>query len=144
VKPPVLYRIAAVLLVIFAIAHAAGFRQSDPAWEAGAVVGLMRSHHFGVQGFSRTYWDFFVAAGLTVDVFFLFAAVVAWQLSAIPATTLATLRGITWAFAVAFAAMTALSWRYLFYPPIVFSAVVTLCAATAAWRAAKPNVAGWP
>lgn len=41
----------------------------------------MRSIHFDVQGFSRTYWDFFVAAGFSVGVFYLFAA--AW-LSARP------------------------------------------------------------
>ena len=33
-----------------------------------------------VQGFSRTDWDLFVAAGFSVGVFFLFAAILAWQL----------------------------------------------------------------
>jgi hypothetical protein len=140
VKPSVLYRIASVLLVIFAFAHSAGFRQSDPAWGAQAVVGSMQSVHFTVQGFSRTYWDFFVAAGLTVDVFFLFAAVVAWQLSSLPAAALASLRPIAWALALAFAAMTALSWTYLFIPPLVMSAVLAACLAAAAWRSGKPDL----
>ena len=40
----------------------------------------MRSIHFDVQGFNRTYWDFFVAAGFSVGVLYLFAAILAWQL----------------------------------------------------------------
>jgi len=45
----------------------------------------MRSIHFDVQGFNRTYWDLFVAAGFSVGVFYLFTAVLAWQLGGLPA-----------------------------------------------------------
>lgn len=48
----------------------------------------MRSIHFDVQGFNRTYWDLFVAAGFSVGVFYLFAAILAWQLGGLPAATL--------------------------------------------------------
>jgi hypothetical protein len=51
------YRIAAVLLLFFAVGHTLGFRQSDPSWGVDALLGSMRSIHFDVQGFSRTYWD---------------------------------------------------------------------------------------
>jgi hypothetical protein len=57
------YRIAAVLLLLFATGHTLGFRQSDPKWGVDAVVGSMRSIHSDVLGFNRTLWDFFVAAG---------------------------------------------------------------------------------
>jgi len=40
----------------------------------------MRSIHFEVQGFNRAYWDLFVAAGFSIGVFYLFAAILAWQL----------------------------------------------------------------
>ena len=56
----------------------------------------MRSIHFEVQGFNRTYWDLFVAAGLSVGLFYLFAAILAWQLGGLPAETLARMRGIAW------------------------------------------------
>ena len=98
----------------------------------------MRSIHFNVQGFNRTYWDFFVAAGFTVGVFYLFAAILAWQLSGLPAETLALMRGTAWAFALCFAAITVLSWRYLFILPIVFSFLITVCLIAAAWLSAKP------
>ena len=56
------YRIAAVLLLLFALGHTLGFRQSDPKWGVDALLGSMRSIRFDVQGFRRTYWDLFVAA----------------------------------------------------------------------------------
>ena len=56
----------------------------------------MRSSHFDVQGFSRTYLDLFLAAGFSVGVFYLFAAVLAWQLGRLPAETLARLRITAW------------------------------------------------
>ena len=64
------YRIAAVLLLLFAVGHTLGFRQSDPKWGVDALLGSMRSIHFDVQGFNRTYWDLFVAAGFSVGVFY--------------------------------------------------------------------------
>lgn len=79
-KASLFYRIAAVLLLLFAVGHTVGFRQSDPTWGVDTLLGSMRSIHFEVQGFSRTYWDLFVAAGFSVGVLYLFAAVLAWQL----------------------------------------------------------------
>jgi hypothetical protein len=131
------YRIAAVLLLLFAVGHTLGFRQSDPRWGIDALLGSMRSIHFDVQGFNRTYWDIFLAAGFSVGVFYLFAAILAWQLGALPAETLARMRGTAWAFALCFAAITAVSWRYLFLLPIAFSFVITACLAAAAWLSAK-------
>ena len=136
-KASMFYRIAAVLLLLFAAGHTLGFRQSDPQWGVDALLGSMRSIHFDVQGFNRTYWDLFVAAGFSVGVFYLFAAILAWQLGGLPAANLALMRGTAWAFALCFAAITVVSWRYLFALPIVFSVVITLCLTAAAWLSAK-------
>jgi hypothetical protein len=132
------YRIAAVLLLLFAAGHTLGFRQSDPTWGVDALLGSMRSIHFEVQGFNRSYWDLFLAAGFSVGVFYVFAAILAWQLGGLPAETLALMRGIAWAFALCFAAITVVSWRYLFILPIASSGVITLCLTAAAWLSAKP------
>src|SRR3977135_3391702 len=136
-KAFMLYRIEEFLLLLFAAGHTLGFRQSDPKWGVDALLGSMRSIHFDVQGFNRTYWDLFVAAGLSVGVFFLFAAILAWQLGGLPAATLALMRGTAWAFALCFAAITVVSWRYLFLIPIAFSIVITLCLTAAAWLSAR-------
>jgi hypothetical protein len=136
-KASMFYRTAAVLLLLFALGHTLGFRQSDPAWGVDELLGAMRSIHFDVQGFSRTYWDLFEAAGFCVGVFYFFAAILAWQLGGLPAATLALMRGTAWAFALCFAAITVVSWRYLFVLPIVFSTVITLCLIAAAWLSEK-------
>jgi hypothetical protein len=137
VKASTLYRIASVLLVLFAVGHTFGFRQSDPTWGVDALLQSMRSIHFNVQGFSRTYWDLFVAAGLSVGVFYLFAATLAWQLGGLPAPTLALMRGTRWTFALCFFVITVVSWSRLFTIPIVFSLVITACLISAAWLAGK-------
>ena len=136
-KASTVYRVAGIFLLLFAVGHTLGFRQSDPRWDVDALLGSMRSIHFQVQGFNRTYWDLFVASGLSVGVFYLFAAILAWQLGGLPAETLAAMRGIAWAFALCFAAITVVSWRYLFILPIVFSVVITVCLIAAAWLSSK-------
>jgi hypothetical protein len=138
-KASAFYRIAAVLMLLFDVGHTVGFRQSDPKWGVDTLISSMRSIHFDCQGFSRTYWDFYVGFGLFVTVLLLFAAVLAWQLSGLPAGTLALMRGTAWALALCFLAVTILSWRYFFIVPLVFSIVITVCLIAAAWLSAKPH-----
>jgi len=132
-KARVFYRIAAVLLLLFTLGHTLGFRQSDPRWGVDALLASMRSIHFDLQGFHRSYWDFYLGAGFSVGVFFLFSALLAWQLGSLPADTLGRLRGIAWTFAFCFAGITLVSLKYLFAAPIAFSILVTACLTLAAW-----------
>ena len=135
-----LYRIASVLLLLFAIGHTLGFRQTFPEWRVGSLIDSMRSIHFDVQGFSRSYWDFFSAFGFFFSVFLLFAAVLAWQLGGLPAEIFARMRGTAWALALCFVAVTALCFRYAFTAPIVFSTAITICLIAAACLPAKKPV----
>lgn len=137
-KASTLYRIAAVLIVLFAIGHTVGFLQHDPSWGLDALLASMKSIHFNIQGFNRSYWDFFVGFGLFVTVFLLFAAALAWQLGGVAAETLARLRPVAWAFALCFVAITVLSWRYFFAIPLVLSFLIAACLILAAWLTAKP------
>ena len=139
-KASVPYRIASVLLVLFALGHTFGFRQNNPAWGVDTVLGTMRSIHFDAQGFNRTYWDFFSAFGLFFSVFLLFAAVLAWQLGGLPPEIVARMRRTAWALAICFAAVTALCVKYAFTAPIVFSTLITMCLIAAAWLSAKTPV----
>lgn len=136
-KASLFYRIAAVLLVLFAIAHTLGFRQSDPAWNVGPLLASMQSLHFDVLGSSRTYWDLFVAAGFTVGVFYLFAGALAWQLGSVPAATLSSMKMTSWGFVLCFAGVTVLSFKYLFILPVMFSFTITSCLTAAAWLSAR-------
>jgi len=137
-KASLLYRIASVLLLFFAIGHTLGFRQTNPEWGVSSLIDSMRSIHFDAQGFNRTYWDFFSAFGLFFSVFLLFAAVLAWELGGLPAEIFA--RRTARALAICFAAVTALSLRYAFTTPIVFSTMITMCLIAAAWLSAKKPV----
>jgi hypothetical protein len=137
VKAPILYRISSVLLLLFAAAHTLEFRQTDPEWGVESLIGSMRSVRFDVQGFSRTYWDFYIGFGLFVSVFLVFAAVLAWQLGGLAPETLARMRGPAWALVICFAAVTILSWRYFFIAPVVSAIVITVCLTAAAWLSAK-------
>src|ERR1700683_2952730 len=136
-RASVFYRIAAVLLLLFDVGHTSGFPWSDPKW--GVDISSMQSTHFYVQGFSRTYWDFFVGFGLFVSVFLVFAAVLAWQLGSLAPETLALMRGPAWALVICFAAVTILTWRYFFIGPIVFAVLITVCLTAAACLSAKTS-----
>jgi hypothetical protein len=133
----IVYRISAVLLVLFAVGHTLGFSQADPKWGLDALLASMRSIRFDADGFARTWWDFYLATGYIAGLFYLFAAVLAWQLGGLPGTALARLRGATWGFALCFAAITVVSWLHLFLIPIAFSAAITLSLTLAAWLAAR-------
>jgi hypothetical protein len=133
-----LYRIAAILLLLFAAGHTFGFRQVDPKWGVDATVQSMKSIHFDANGSDRTYWDFFEGFGLFVTVLMVFAAVAAWQFAGLPAATLASMRMAAWGFAICFAAVAYLSWRYFFMIPVAFSLAIFLCLTAAAWLSAKP------
>jgi hypothetical protein len=126
-------------MVLFAAGHTFGFRQSDPAWGVDAVRASMQSVHFNVQGFNRTYWDFFVGFGLVSTVFLLFTAVLAWQLGGLPQETLAAMRGTVLALVLAFVAFTVICWRFVFLVPLVFSLLITASLLAAAWLSARAN-----
>jgi len=131
-----LYKVSAVLLILFAIGHTIGFRQVDPRWNADGVVSGMRSVSFEVQGFRRSYWDFYAGFGFFVSVLLVFAAILAWQLGSMPREALAAIPVVRWSFAICFVVTTALTWRYFFVAPGVFSSLVALGLVGAAWLGA--------
>src|SRR5229473_1580793 len=135
-SPALLYRIASVLLVLFAAGHTLGFRRVDPRWGLDTTIGALKATQFQVQGFTRSYWGFYTGFGLFVTVL-VFAGILAWQLGALPKDTLRSLRVVTWALALSLVAVTFLSWRYFFIAPVVFSGVIAACLLLAAWRAAR-------
>lgn len=131
------YRTAAVLLLLFAIGHTFSFSLVDSRWGLDAMLQQMRTIRFGIGGIERTYWDFYLGSGLTVGVLYLFSAVLAWQLGSLRPETLKELRLASWAFALAYVGVAAVSFLHLFLIPIAFSLAVTACLAVGAWRAGK-------
>ena len=138
-RASLLYRIASVLLVLFAIGHTLGFRRTDPRWGVDALVSSLRAASFEVQGFRRSYWDFFVGFGLFVTVFLLFAAVLSWQLGGMTGETLSLIPAVTWGLAICLLAITVLAWAYFFVAPGIFSTLITLCLIAAAALSRRPG-----
>ena len=134
---PILYRISAVLLLIFAAGHTFGFYRIDANAETDAVVRSMMSVQFDILGSTRTYWDLYLGFGFVISSLILFSAAAAWQLSRIPLTVLAGLRGITWPFAIAFGAVTFLAWKFFFILPGVLCSAIVICLTAGAWTSSK-------
>ena len=138
-RTSILYRIAAVLILLFAIGHTLGFQKTDPKWGVDASLDSLRSIRFETQGFTRNYLDFFVGFGLFASVFLIFAAVLAWQLGGLSPQTLSSLRGCAWSLAACFLFLTFLCWRYFFAAPVIFSAIITVVLTTAASLISRPH-----
>jgi hypothetical protein len=131
--PSLLYRIASVLLVLYAAGHTFGFQHVDPRWGVDDLINRLRTTQFAVQGRQgRTYWGFILGFGYFCTVLMLFCALLAWQLGGLPPATLAAMPVITWGFALSFIAATIVTARYFFVAPITFSTLVTICLTLAA------------
>lgn len=130
VTPKILYRTAAVLLLLFAALHTVGFAQIDPSWGINEPIAKLRSITFVVQGQTRSYWDFYIGLGYSVSVWQVLAGLVAWELG----RTTAALPLLRWGLVGAMVATAWLSWRYFFPAPLLFSVLITGCLAWAAWR----------
>jgi hypothetical protein len=136
VNVSVLYRIGSVLLLLFAVGHTIGFRRVEPQWGVDAAIGALKATRFTVQGLSRTYWGFYTGFGLFVTVLLLLSAGLAWQLGGLPRDTLKAMPVVTWGLAVCYVVVTYLSWHYFFIAPGVFSGLIAVCFAAAAWSLA--------
>jgi hypothetical protein len=130
-----LYRVASVLLVVFALGHTIGFLSfRPPTAEANAVREAMNGVHFTIGHSSFSYGGFYVGFGLFVTVYLLFSAVLAWQFGTMARRGTALPAMLPWTFFGLQVATLGLSWQYFSLPPVVFSVVVAACVGAAAWR----------
>jgi hypothetical protein len=129
-----LYRIAAVVLVLFAAGHTFGFLNFRPSSAEGvAVYHAMNSVQFEIEGANYSYGNFYRGFGLTVTAYLLFSAFLAWHLGSIAASRPRTIRVLAWVFALVQLACLILSVLYFFLVPALFSSVVVICLVWAAW-----------
>lgn len=136
-----LYRIACVVLVVFAAGHTFGFLKFRPASAEGlAVHDAMNNVHIDIKGSSFTYGDFYTGFGLMVTAYLLFAAFLAWHLGTLAREQPMAIGALGWAFVAVQAVCVAVSLRYFFLLPSILSIVIVICLAWAAWLAgvAKP------
>jgi len=129
-----LYRTAAVVLVLFAAGHTAGFLTFRPSSTQGlAVWESMNSVHFEFAGSTYSYAGFYTGFGLTVTAYMLFSAFLAWQLGTLAARQPRAIGALAWGFAAVQLACLVLSVLYFFLVPILFSVAFVVCLLWAAW-----------
>ena len=122
------FRIAAVILVLFAAGHTYGFLAFRPTTAEGrAVWDAMNGVRFSEGGSTFSYGDFYTGFGLTISAFQLFEAWLAWRVGSM------VRRGIWDARAIALGLFGlqcvgfVLSLRYFAIGPAVLSAIAALC-----------------
>jgi hypothetical protein len=141
VTATLLYRIAAVLLLLFAAGHTLGFLNFRPSSPEGlAVYHSMSSVQFEFKGSNYSYAKFYIGFGLTVTAYLLFSAFLAWHLGTLAAAQPQAIVAIAWAFALVQLACLVLSVLYFFILPAIFSGVVVVCLAWAAWLLSRAGV----
>jgi hypothetical protein len=137
-KPTLLFRIAAVMFLLFAIGHTFGFLTFKPATEQGlAVRDAMNNVHFEAQGRIYSYGGFYRGFGLSATASMLFEAFLAWYLGSMAKRGSREVNAIGWAFFIQQLSGLVLSWLYFGVPPMILSAVVTALIGVATWQAAS-------
>jgi len=129
-----LYRIAAVVLLLFAAGHTFGFLKFKPPTAEGvAVRDAMDNVGFKLGSRNYTYGDFYRGFGHFCTAYLLFAAFLAWQLGALAKNSSQAIGPLGWAFFILQVASIVLSWKYFVPPPAIFSAVLSILTGWAAW-----------
>jgi hypothetical protein len=132
-KATLLYRIASVLLVVFAVGHTVGFLKFKPPTAQGvAVRDAMMNVHFQLRGAPYSYGGFYNGFGLFATIYLLFAAFLAWHLGGLAARAPQAIGTLGWMFFILQLASLALSWIYFLPPPAVLSALIAICIGWAA------------
>jgi len=130
-----LYRIAAAVLVLFAMGHTFGFLTFRPESADGlAVFNAMSSVHFDFNGAPRSYAEFYTGFGLMVTAYLLFCAILSWHLGSLAARQPKAIGVVAWAFVAVQLATLVFSVLYFFIVPAVLSAIIFVCLLWAAWQ----------
>jgi hypothetical protein len=131
-----LYRIAAVIFVVFAVGHTYGFLSLRPASAEGrAVFDAMNTVHFEVGGRSFTYGAFYRGFGLSCTASMILSAFLCWHLGALARSAPAAIGLLGWVFFAVQVVGVVLSALYFGPPPMVLSAAVTALVGVAAFLA---------
>jgi hypothetical protein len=131
-----LYRVSAVLFILFALGHTFGFLTlKPPTTEAIAVRDAMQNVHFQIRGVTLSYGGFYMGFGLTISAYLFFSSILAWHLSGLTVRQPEAIGILGWAFFALQLAGLALSWIYFAGGPVIFSGLMALCLGLAAFTA---------
>ncbi len=133
-----LYRMAAVLFVLFAVGHTYGFLSlRPPSAEGRAVYDAMNNVRFEVGGRSFTYGAFYRGFGLSCSASMILSAFLSWHLGALARSAPAAIGALGWVFFAVQVVGVVLSFLYFGPPPMVLSALVAAMVGVAALLAGR-------
>jgi hypothetical protein len=120
------YRLAAYVLVFYALGHTLGAVVATPQFgaESDSVVSMMKSVRVLAQGSEATWYGFYRGFGWFVTVFFVFSIVLAWFVGGKSGEFRAQLAPVTWSLFVSYVAGAVIAWIYFFMMPILFAIAV--------------------
>jgi hypothetical protein len=122
----ILFRIASIVFLLFALGHTFGFLSFKPPTAEGlAVQKAMSDVVFKVGASNLSYGGFYRGFGLSCTVSMLFLAILCWHLAALAAVHPRAIAGIAWSLFGVQVVGVALSVKYFGLPPAVFSAALT-------------------
>jgi hypothetical protein len=132
-------RIAAALMLLFAIGHTYGFLAFRPPTAEGlAVWNAMNDTHFTVGNATFSYGNFYIGFGLFITVFEIFSTWLTWLLASALQQAPHTVRSIITAMILLQLVSLVLSLRYFAAGPAILSSATTICLALAWLSLRKP------
>ncbi|WP_260734991.1 LIC_13387 family protein [Tunturiibacter lichenicola] len=121
-------RVAAGLMLLFAIGHTYGFWTFRPhAAEGRAVWDAMNGVNFSEAGSTFSYGGFYKGFGLSISATQLFIAWLTWMLASMAKRASNDARTIAWGLFAVQCVGFVLSLVYFAVPPAVLSALGALC-----------------
>lgn len=131
-----LFRITAVLFVLFAAGHTFGFLSfKAPTQEGMAVLESMNTVHFEVHRRIFSYGGWYRGFGLSATAAMLFEAFLAWYLGVMAERGAREVKVLGWGFFAWQMPAIALAWIYFGLLPIALSIVVAALIGLATWLA---------
>jgi hypothetical protein len=128
VKSVWLFRIAAIVLVLFGAGHTFGFLSFRPPNPEGlAVWEAMNRVRLPMGGNTFTYGGFYTAFGIDISLYLFFSAFLAWHLSGQARREPRTIGALGWAFVALQVGGLMLSWVYFGPVQVAFGAVLAIC-----------------
>ena len=137
-RPVPLIRTASILTLILFAGHTIGSPWTP--YQDGPAVALirgMKSLHFPIIGFSRSYWDFYQGFGLTISVMLLMFAAWLWQVAGVAKQRPEVAKPLLGTSLVGFSAIAILDGFYFFAIPLALSTAIAVSLALA-WASAGP------
>ncbi len=129
-----LYRIAGIVFIFFAVGHTFGFLSfRAPSVEGRNVYDAMNQVRFQVGSQTFTYGGWYRGFGLSATTAMLFWSYLCFHLAGLARYNPQAIGGLGWAFFAVQVAGAVLGFMYFGIPAMVFAAVSALLVGAAAW-----------